>query len=419
MARFEPFAGIRYDTDRVALADVTAPPYDVVDTEARAGLARRSPHNVVLVDCPVAGPPATGGGDGDAGGGDDEPDGHAGDPYEQAGARFAAWRRDGVLRRDPEPSLYLYRMAYVDARGRPGATLGVLGALELMAPGRGDVLPHEHTTPKARSDRLRLLRATAANLSPVWGLSLATGLTERLVAPGAAIGQWSDDDGVDHTLWRLHEPAVVADVAAAVSSAPVVIADGHHRYETSLAYRDERRAEAASAPGDYDLTLAFVVELTEEQVVVGPIHRLLGALPDGFDPLGALAPFFDVGEAEPPATAALAARLADDGALALVLPGATWPLHPRAEAFGEAADLDSSRLDVALSGFPAHELTFQHGVDHVRRAVEAGRAQAGVLLRPPTVGQIAELARARERMPPKTTFFWPKVRTGLVFRTLG
>lgn len=404
MVRFEPFAGIRYDTDRVAMVDVTAPPYDVINAEDRARLAARSPYNVVLVDCPM---PTTPGRDPDD------------DCYVEAGGRFASWQQGGILRTDHEPCLYPYRMSFVDAEGLPRSTLGALGALELMAPGTGDVLPHEHTTPKARSDRLRLLRATAANLSPVWGLSLAPGLTELLAPEGPPMAAWSDDEGVEHALWRMRDPVAIARVTEAVAASPVVIADGHHRYETSLAYRDERRAGAEDTAGDYDLTLAYVVELTDAQITVGPIHRLLSGLPDRFDPLDALTPWFDVGAAGPPASPALVSRMVDDGALALVLPGATWLLHPRPEAFGGAADLDSSRLDLALAGFPPHELAFQHGVDHVRREVDNGTADAGVLLRPASVAQIAEVAHARDRMPPKTTFFWPKVRTGLVFRTLG
>src|SRR5437660_9058020 len=122
-----------------------------------------------------------------------------------------------------------------------GHTLGVIGALGLEAPGEGEVLPHEHTTPKARSDRLDLLRATKANLSPVWGLSLASGLS-KLLDPGAAVplGRWVDDDGVTHALWRLTDDDVITRITESVAGAPVVIADGHHRYETCLVFANER-----------------------------------------------------------------------------------------------------------------------------------------------------------------------------------
>ena len=154
MPRFEPFHGIRYATDDLSL--VTAPPYDVIDAGERAALAARSPHNVVHIDLPVGE-----------------------DPYAGAARTFRGWIADGTLTVDT-PSLYLYRMTFTDEAGTPHHTLGVLGALGLEPPGEGDVLPHEHTTPKAKSDRLQLMRATEANLSPVWGLSLASGLSKLL-----------------------------------------------------------------------------------------------------------------------------------------------------------------------------------------------------------------------------------------------
>src|SRR4051794_1935275 len=152
-----------------------------------------------------------------------------------------------------------------------GHTLGVIGALGLEPPGQGDVLPHEHTTPKAKSDRLDLLRATTANLSPIWGLSLSEGLS-KLLEPDAAValGRWSDGDGVGHELWRIDDERAIGRITETVGSAPVVIADGHHRYETSLAFAAER-ADLTGATA----TLCYVVELAPDQLTVRPIHRLV------------------------------------------------------------------------------------------------------------------------------------------------
>src|SRR3954470_12700574 len=218
---------------------VTAPPYDVIDDVQRATFAARSPHNVVHVDLP-----------------------RGDDAYVTAGRLLEQWLDDGVLVVD-EPSLYLYRM--------DGHTLGVIGALGLEPPGEGDVLPHEHTTPKARSDRLDLLRTTHANLSPVWALSLASGLS-KLLDPGAAtpLGNWRDGDGITHELWRISDPDTINRIIESVSSAPVVIADGHHRYETCLAFAAERPDLAGA-----DATLCYVVELAPAQLTVQPIHRLV------------------------------------------------------------------------------------------------------------------------------------------------
>jgi len=362
---FDAFPGIRYASDDLAL--VTAPPYDVIDDDERAALVARHPHNVVRIDLPR---------DGD-------------DPYAVAGDTLASWRHDGVLVEDP-PSLYLYRMT---ANGE--STLGVIGALGLEPPGTGDVLPHEHTTPKAKSDRLDLLRGTVANLSPVWGLSLAHGLSKLLEPDRAtALGRWSDDDGVEHELWRIADHETIEAVAECVGSAPVVIADGHHRYETCLAFAAERSDLAGTSA-----TLCYVVELAPDQLTVRPIHRLLkGVTTDQLERALALEYDLDV----------------DGGGLALVTPSGTRPMRRR----DQGADIDSVVLDRALASLPSHELTYQHGVENVERAVRTGAADAGVLLRPVTVEQIEATAHAREKMPPKSTFFWPKPRTGTVFRSL-
>jgi uncharacterized protein (DUF1015 family) len=386
--RFSPFRGLRYDLDRVDPAAVTAPPYDVIDADARAGLVGRDPHNVVRIDLPV-------------------PDDTDGDPYERAAERFAAWQRDGVLRRDAEPGFYVYRMDHRDEAGRPRRTTGVLGALTLARPGEAEpgeqpILPHEHTTPKARSDRLLLQRATRANLSPIWGLSPTAGLTDLLPVDDPPIASWDDGEGVRHTLWRTTDEGATAAVAAAVAAEPLLIADGHHRYETALTYRDEHPTA--------DTVLTYVVELDDDELTVRPIHRLLSGLPADLDLVRALEPFFEID----PAT-----ELRTDDGLVLVTAAGSWLLRPRPEALAGTRDLDTSRLDVALAALPDHEVVFQHGIEHVRDRVASGEAQAGVLLRAVRVGQIVEIAHGGERMPPKTTFFHPKPRTGVVFHTLG
>lgn len=394
MPRFEPFPALRYDPARSAAADVTAPPYDVLDADDRAALVARHPHNVVVVDLPV---------DGD-------------DPYGDADRTFRRWLDEGVLVRD-EPAFYVYRMSFTDDAGVAHHTTGVVGALELSRPGEGGILPHEQTTKKAKTDRLDLLRATRANLSAVWGLSPAAGLSALLESDDAPTAAWTDDDGVDHAYWVVDDPARVDAIAAAIAAEPVVIADGHHRYETSLAYRDERRAAEGDAPSGHDLVMTYVVELVDDELTVRPIHRLISGLPDDVDLAAALEPWFVVEPAPEPTTLTVAA-LVDQGALCLVGPGGAWWLTPRPEALAGARDLDTSRLDAALDDLPAHELVFQHGIDNIVTRVRRGDAQWGVLLRPATVAQIVDIAHGGERMPPKTTFFHPKPRTGVVFRTL-
>ncbi len=404
MALFQPIPGIRYDTDRVDLADVLAPPYDVVDDDARARLEARSPYNAVSVEL------------GRVGADDDR--------YEQATRHFDDWLAQGVLVIDEEPSFYVYRMGWHDEAGAAHQTTGIIGGLELSLPEEGQVLPHERTMGKPKGDRLRLLRSCRANLSPVWALSLADGLTELCQVSGPPVGRATDEDGVHHRLWRVTQPGVVSAIAAAVGSAPVVIADGHHRYETALAYREERRAATGGAGGDYDLLLALVVELTEDQLQVEPIHRLIAGLPDDFDLVGALARVFDVQPVAAPADADgpawLTTRMDTEGALALVVGERAWLLRPRSLADGTVAadEPDAIVLDAALANLPDHVLDFHQSADVVLDMVQAGKAQSAVLVRPVAVRQIAAAAREGHRMPAKTTFFAPKPRTGLVFRRL-
>ena len=400
MSRFEPFPGLRFSPSHVSsLDDVVCPPYDVISDEERDRLLARSPANIVRVELPRSS-------DGD-------------DPYLAAAELLDAWRDGGVLHRDREPAFYGYRMSYTDELGAARSTVGVIGALGLEPPGAG-ILPHEETTPKARSDRLSLLRATRANLSPIWGLSPAVGLTELLGSqehprPAERV---TCDDGVSHELWPITDRHEIDDISHVVGSEPVLIADGHHRYETALVFRTEERNATGERPGDHDSVMALVVELADGQLAVGAIHRLLADLPDGFDLPAALGKWFDL-EPTGPVDVTIGRRMRDAGALAVVTSDGCWLARPRPETTSAAThDLDSSRLDVALAGLPPHRVDFQHGADLCDAAVRAGHAQAAVLLRPAGVDQIAAVARGGVRMPPKTTFFWPKPRTGMVVREL-
>lgn len=395
MARFDPFPGVRYLTGGGQLDDLVAPPYDVIGPEEQARLEARHAHNAVRLELPR-----------------DEPNR---DRYEVAGRLFTEWRDTGVLGADP-PSLYVYRMDFTDETGGPRATIGVLGALQLSEPGAGGIFPHERTTPKDKADRLNLLRATKANLSPIWGLTTATGLSQLCAIDRTADATASDDEGVVHRLWVVSDEDHMAAISAAVTSAPVVIADGHHRFEVGNAYRAERRAESGDEPGDYDAILTYIVELADDQLTVRAIHRLLRDVPDGLDLAGQLGPWFEVGD-ELPLDHSILSRMETAGALALVTGETARLLVPRPETVAAAEhDLDSSRLDVALAALPPMTVAFQHGVDEVSQAVLKGEADAAVLLRPATVAQIAEIGRGGARMPPKTTFFYPKLRTGMVFR---
>jgi uncharacterized protein (DUF1015 family) len=389
--RFEPFAGLRYDPT-VPLDAVIAPPYDVVGPEERAELAARHPANAIHVELPV-----------------DDP-GAGVDRYGHAAALLARWIDDGTLLEDAAPVFYAYRMT-VPGGGR---TTGVIGALACEPIG-GEILPHEQTIPKDRSDRLDLLRACHANLSPIWGLSLTEGLSALYHQSEPPDASATDDQGVLHELWIVDDPTAVEAISLSVGSSPLVIADGHHRYETALAYQAERRAARDGARGDYDLVMALVVELAPGQLTVGPIHRTLQA-PPGADLLDAFGKWFDCVHAGP-AEESVVEAVAGSNVLALVTRHDVWLLNPHEDAFEAAgSDLDSSLVAMAVDEIPGATVQHHHDWRTVVSTVVAGGAEAAVLLRPVTVAQIGQWARAGRRMPPKSTYFHPKPRTGMVFR---
>jgi uncharacterized protein (DUF1015 family) len=377
------------------VTDLMAPPYDVISPERRQQLADQHPHNAVHLDLPVD--------EGDL------------DRYEAACQRLHRWLDDQVLATDADPAFYLYRMEYRTALGQPAQTTGVIGALELSTPGSADVLPHEQTTPKAKSDRLQMLRSCRSNLSPIWGLSLASGLTDLLRTDAEPDIHWTGSDAVEHRLWSVTDPEAQQAIRSAIEPHPVLIADGHHRYQTSLQYRDERRAES-DTDGPYDLTMAFIVELVESQLDVRAIHRAV-RVPGGAPALAAaLAEWFDdVGQGR--ADAEVLDQMQANDALALVTADGIRLLSPKADRFAGARALDSVRLDLAMAGLEA-DVTFDHSLTSIHEAIGDGRIDAGVLLRPATVPQIADVSHADELMPPKTTYFHPKPSTGAVYRSL-
>lgn len=391
--RFEPFRALRYPAT-ADLDAVIAPPYDVLSPADVDALEARDPHNIVHVDVPR------------------EADGPG--RYAAAAATLRDWVRTGAVELDPAPSFTLYRMSFTDEAGQPRTTVGVIGALEVVDAGSPEVLPHERTTPKASTDRLELTRATAANLSPVWALSLTGGLSELLAATGEPLGDVTVD-GVTHGVERVTDPDRVAAISAAVSSSPALIADGHHRYSIARTYRDEQRA-AGDAPGA-ELTMTYVGELVAEQLSVEAIHRIYrGVTPDAL--LARLSEFFDTAPAGG-VDATFAAESVRRGALCFVGPDGTgtW-LTPKPDRFAGVRNLDGALLEHALDGF-THDVDYQHGVAETTARVTSGDVVAAVLIRPVTVEEIRRTATEGLLMPPKSTFFTPKLRTGLVVRPLG
>ncbi len=402
MARLDPFPAIRYDASRVDPDDVVAPPYDVVGPAERAALGAKSPYNAIAVDLPVA----------------DESRGL--DRYENAAWIFHSWLDGGVVRPDEVPAFYVYRMTFHDERGHRRAMTGLLGALGLDPDRTGEIMPHEQTMPKDREDRLALLRRTRLNTSPIWGLSLAKGLTaacrDALEEAGDCGWRATDPAGVVHELWPVTDESRVAAITELAASAKVLLADGHHRYQTACVHAAETRASNGNLPGPYDLALAFVVELSEEELLIRAIHRLVKGVPP--EQLYELAARWYRIEQAPEDLVALPATSAP-GVIGLLTRDGYKLLYPL-PALEEAAedDLDSSRLLIVLNSLGEHELTYEPGWHEAAVAVRDGRADAAFFLRPVPVAKIEGIAYGGRLMPPKSTFFYPKPRTGMAFRSI-
>lgn len=393
MPVFAPFRGLRFRND--IMNESVAPPYDVLSPADVKTLRESSASNVTWIDVPQQS-------DGD-------------DPYAVAANKMSEWRESGILVSDDSSTFTIYRMAFFDESGQERTISGVIGALEVVAEHSGGVLPHERTTPKASTDRLDLTIATQANLSPVWGLSRAAGLGEMLNEPGELIGQVTLD-GVTHSVERVTSAERISAIRRLVERSDVLIADGHHRYGVARQFRAYAEEQNLPISEHAKTTMVFVNEMSQEQLAVAAIHRLYTeiALSDLREAL--LRSYVSVGHA--PADERALQVISDESAIALVSGDETVELFvPRTDADLGDRDLDGARLEKAFSA-TSHVVSYQHGVRNVVHAVRSGEASAGVLIRPVPFEEIVRTAEKGDLMPPKSTFFTPKLLTGLVIRPL-
>jgi uncharacterized protein (DUF1015 family) len=429
-----PFHALRFDPSTIPdIAKVVAPPYDVIDEQERQRLLARHPANVVRLDLPGT-----------------EPGEQDDDRYRRAARTLAAWRSDGTLHKDPHPSVYLYEQTYLV----PGTDVtrtqrGFFGRLRLEPYGSGSgVLPHERTLSGPREDRYKLLRATGVNTSPVVVLfdDSAGRIPETLdvLMRRSADVDLVDDDGVRHRLWAVladgDHVGEVAPLLASASSGPVTIADGHHRYETALRYRDERRmSRSCEEDPAFDYILTLFLEASSQPLTVLPTHRILRGLGEArvallVDSLEELFEIRDRLDAEALGSLFNAIALSDGGAgrIGLWTRSGGMLLQARRPSFepflptGGAAlrALDVTLLAVALerlAGIDADAVTggaveySKSASDAIRRVNDGGdEADAVFLLEPTPVASIAAVARDGDVMPQKSTYFYPKALTGLV-----
>jgi uncharacterized protein (DUF1015 family) len=416
LAEIEPLRALHYNLERTGgLQDVVAPPYDVIDAAQRAELEARSPYNVVRIDLPV-GP----------------------DPYAEAGRVFRAWREDAVIVADERPAFWALDQAYTGPDGRRRHRHGFLARVRVENYGAGRIRPHERTHPGPREDRLRLTRATKANLSPIFSLfSDPAGAAWGALEPHATDAPWAqttDDDGTVNRLWRVEDEHAMDAVKQVVGGAELLIADGHHRYETARVY-----AEEVGGDGPHRYVLMCLVALQDPGLTVFPTHRLLrGLRPDQQEALAnALRRDFEIERLQH--TAELVPEHADRVRLGYIDAHFRRPfmLTLKDPAIADAALGDHAepyrRLDTAVLealvlkgalGITDDDIDHLAGLGYARdfeQALEAVRSaeyDAAFFMAPTPVRDVQAVAEAGESMPPKSTFFFPKVPTGLVFNAL-
>jgi len=416
MADVQPLRALHYELRAAGqLGDLLCPPYDVIDAALRERLAARSPYNAVHVDLPVGR-----------------------DPYEEASELLQTWQMHGALVRDREPALWLLEQDYAAPGGDRRRRGGFLARVRIEDYGPGRIRPHERTHPGPKEDRLRLTRATRANLSPIFALhsdpggEVATVLDEATRDP--AWGEATDDDGTVHRLWRLADADRVRAIQGAVEPAELLIADGHHRYETARVY-----AEEVGGEGEHRFVLMALVALEDPGLTVFPTHRLVRGLDSERQEALATAirRDFEVSEVD----RSQISPAASEGPLELGYIDSHFKrpfrLRLRDQAIADAALAGHSepyrRLDAAVLealllkgavGLSDEDISHLDGFGYARDEQEAlalidsGEYDAAFLLRPTPIEQVREVAAAGETMPPKSTYFFPKIPTGLVFNPL-
>jgi uncharacterized protein (DUF1015 family) len=424
MADVQPLRALHYAPAVVGdISRVVAPPYDVIDDGQRAALLSRSPFNVVAVDLPKPGP-----------GGED--------PYEVARNTFAGWQQQGAVVRDEQPALWAHAQDYAGPDGVARTRRGFFCRVRIEGYGPGKVRPHERTHPGPKEDRLRLTRATRANISPIFSLySDPEQAAWGALDPATAEQPWADvtdGDGTRHRLWRVADPQAIEAVRAATANAELLIADGHHRYETMDAYADEVGGE-----GEHRYILMCLVALEDPGLTIFPTHRLVKDLDDEQRAAleEALARDFEIAEVDrdglEPAPQGdeptplqmgyvngrderyLRLTLKDQAIADAALSGHTDPYRHLDTGVLETLILKNAlgMSDEDISHF--NGMFYARDTDEAISMVRSGDYDAAFVMRPTPVRQVRELAAEGENMPPKSTFFYPKLLTGLLFNPLA
>ena len=409
MAEVVPFHGLRYDEAKAGpLGDVISPPYDVISEAERTALYDRSPYNAVRLEA-----------------GREEPgDDPVTNRYTRAKAALESWLEAGVLRVDAAPAFYLHDH-YFELGGQRIRRRGFFGGLRLYQEGRGIVRPHEKTFPKAKTDRLRLLRATRTNTSPVFGMFedpkgvIAAALEAWMVRGPARLVADAHVGPERHLLWALDDKPLGGKLAGLIKDKRIYIADGHHRYETGLNYlREEQEAGRVELDADsVQFVLTFLCALDDPGLRIFATHRIVTGGRDALD--AAITRSMDtaiidrgaLGDTQPGIV------LVRDGTFTTLTPKPGLDLSGMPESWRTLPVAQAEELVLRPARDTGAEVTYEHDTD---RAIDAARGGASaVLIREVSAATLQSVADAWERLPQKTTYFYPKVPAGLVFRPLG
>jgi uncharacterized protein (DUF1015 family) len=427
VASLHPLRGIRYDPEQVRLAGVLAPPYDVISPQLQEELYAHDRHNIVRVDYGEQMP-------GDVNGVEDR--------YTRAAAQLRSWLDSGILRRNPRPSLYVHEHGFVTEDGRRLQRTGVFARAAALPWEQSEVRPHERTMRGPKEDRLALMRATRTQTSAVFVLwDRAQGIAEALAAITAAQPQMSGHHAGEvadevHRLWVVDDAAARDAVLDALRPATVYVADGHHRFETAAAYAQERRTAEPDGPDDADfaMTLLYLCAAADPAIEVLPTHRLVRPADGVPRTVAELAARLDSrfvvvpqGSLSAAAGGAAALRATRHAFAVAALDGAALVHAPRTEGPSPRSRLDVVVLQDAVLGdacgldteqISAGALAYTRSIDEAQAAVTSGIAALALCVNGCTTEEIIAVSDAGETMPQKSTYFYPKVPTGLVLSPL-
>ena len=414
MNNFQPFKGTRYNSEKVKVKEVVSPPYDVISPTQQKELYTKDPHNVIRMEL-----------------------NHDADPYHAAKKFLDDWKAKGVLQTDAIPAYYVYYQTFLTPEGKQVTRRGVLGKLRLTPYSSGDVLPHEQTLSGPKKDRMQLLTVTQTNLSPIFGLigdeaHIFDHTIDSVVAnsPLADIDEeLSSHQSVRHTMWKLTDPALIIRLQKLIAAKKVIIADGHHRYETALAYAEAHTDDEAA-----QYIMIFIANLHGEGTVILPTHRILYGKKDfnQFNFLIQLKKDFAI-EIMNSREEGMK-QLKDENALTLI----QLPEEPNFVLVKNNADLSNSSPLEKLAVYQLHErilkpiagltqeeinsktnLLYPHTLSELDEMLSDHEYNAAFILSPTTSEEVIDVTGSGEFMPQKSTYFYPKLLSGLTFYEFG